>query len=102
MTRKIVGKTSEIPPGKLSKVSSDGNDILIAYIDGNYFALDDTCSHAGSSLSEGKLEGCSIICGWHGAQFDCSNGKLVKFPAKINDLKLYNVIIESDELFVEV
>ena len=102
MTKIIVGKTSEIPPGKLSKVSSDEKDILIANIDGNYFALDDTCSHAGASLSEGKLEGCTIICGWHGAQFDCRNGKLVKFPAKINDLKSYNVVVESDELYVEV
>jgi len=47
MTRKIVGKTSEIPPGKLSKVSSDGKDILIANIDGDSYALDYTCPHEG-------------------------------------------------------
>ena len=102
MTKIIAGKTAEFLPGKLAKVSSDGKDILIANVDGNYFALDDTCPHAGASLSEGKLEGCTLICGWHGAQFDCSNGKLVKFPAKINDLKSYNVVIESDDLYVEV
>ncbi len=48
MTKIIVGKTSEFLPGKLAKVSSDGKDILISNIDGNYFALDDTCPHAGA------------------------------------------------------
>ncbi len=56
----------------------------------------------GASLSEGKLEGSAITCGWHGAQFDCKTGKLEKFPAKINDLKSYNISVESDNVFVEV
>ncbi len=102
MTRIVVGKTSEITPGNLTKVSCGGKDILIGNVDGNFFALDDTCPHAGASLSEGKLEGCTLICDWHGAQFDCNSGKLVKFPAKINDLKSYQVVIESDDLYVEV
>ena len=102
MVKIIVGKTSEITPGNLTKISTDGKDILIGNVDGNYFALDDTCPHAGASLSEGKLEGCTVICGWHGAQFDCNSGKLVKFPAKISDLKSYNVFVESDDLYVEV
>ncbi|NIU02654.1 MAG: Rieske 2Fe-2S domain-containing protein, partial [Nitrosopumilaceae archaeon] len=71
-------------------------------IDGKYYATDDTCTHMGASLSEGKLEGSAITCGWHGAQFDCKTGKLEKFPAKINDLKSYNISVESDNVFVEV
>jgi len=47
MTKKIVGKTSEIPPGILTKVSSYGKDILIDNIDGDYYALDYTCPHEG-------------------------------------------------------
>jgi nitrite reductase/ring-hydroxylating ferredoxin subunit len=102
MGKIIAGKTSDIPPGKMIKVSIDGRDILVANIDGKYCATDDSCTHSGSSLSEGKLDGCTITCGWHGAQFDCETGKLVKFPAKIRDLALYNVIVESDNVFVEM
>ena len=102
MTKIKAGKTSEITPGKLVKVSLEGKDILISNINGDYFAMDDTCTHSGASLSEGKLEGNTLICGWHGAQFDCKSGKLEKFPAKINDLKSYEIIVESDEIFVEV
>ena len=102
MGKIIVGKISDIVPGKMIKASIDGRDVLVANIDGEYYATDDTCTHSGSSLSEGKLDGCVITCGWHGAQFDCKTGKLVKFPAKIRDLISYNVIIESDNVFVEM
>jgi len=53
-------------------------------------------------LSEGKLDGGIITCGWHAAQFDCKTGKLVKFPAKIRDLTSYSVVVESDNVFVEM
>jgi len=101
MGKILVGKTSEIPVGKLHKVSVDGKEVLVVNVGGNYFAMDDTCTHSGASLSEGQLEGSTMTCGWHGAKFDCKTGKLEKFPAKINDLKSYNVLIESDDIFLE-
>ena len=57
---------------------------------------------SGASLSEGTLDDHKIICGWHGAQFDCTTGSLAKFPATINDLKSYTVTTESDNIFIEV
>ena len=101
MGKVIVGKVSDIPPGKMKKISVVGKEILVVNTDGSFYAVDDTCTHSGSSLSEGKLQDSIVTCGWHGAQFDCKSGKLSKFPAKINDLKSYNVILESDEVLVE-
>ena len=101
MGKILVGKTSEMPPGKLNKVSVDGKEVLVVTLDGNYFAMDDTCTHSGASLSEGQLDGSTVTCGWHGAKFDCKTGKLEKFPAKINDLKSYKAIVESDDIFLE-
>ena len=101
MGKVIVGKASDIPPGKMVKVSVDGKEILVVNSDGNYYAMDDTCTHSGASLSEGQFQDSVVTCGWHGAQFDCKSGKLAKFPAKINNLKSYNVVLESDEVFVE-
>ncbi len=102
MGRIIAGKVSDITPGQMTKVSVDGRDILVANIDGKFCATDDSCTHSGASLSEGKLEGCVVTCGWHAAQFDCKSGKLVKFPAKIRDLTSYKVSVESDDVFIEV
>ncbi|MEW6587902.1 MAG: non-heme iron oxygenase ferredoxin subunit [Thermoproteota archaeon] len=102
MGKIIVGKASEITPGKMQKVSVDGRDIVVANVNGNYYACDDTCTHAGASLAEGTLEGDIITCGWHGAKFNCTSGKLEKFPAKIKDLKSYRTVVEADNVFVEV
>ena len=102
MGRIIACKSSELEAGKMKKVSVDSKEILVANVNGNYFACDDTCTHAGASLSEGELNDSTIKCGWHGAQFNCTDGCLVKFPASINDLKSYKVIVESDDIFVEV
>ncbi|MGQ0795425.1 MAG: Rieske (2Fe-2S) protein [Nitrosopumilaceae archaeon] len=102
MGRIIVGKTADITPGKTHKVTADGKEILVANIDGNYFAMDDTCTHAGASLSEGKLDGSILTCDWHGAKFDCKTGKLHAFPAKIKDLNSYKLVVELDNLFLEL
>ncbi len=101
MGKVIVGKVSDISPGQMKRISVDGKEILVVNTDGKFYAVDDTCTHSGSSLSEGTLQDSTVTCGWHGAQFDCKSGELSKFPAKINDLKSYNVILESDEVFVE-
>ena len=102
MGKIIVGKVSDIPLGRMQKVTADGKDILIVNVDGTYYAINDTCSHAGASLSEGNLDGSSITCGWHGAKFDCKTGRLSAFPAKIKDIGLYKIVIESENIFVEV
>lgn len=101
MGKILVGKTSEMPPGKLNKVSVNGKEVLVVNLDGNYFAMDDTCTHSGASLSEGQLDGSTVTCPWHGSTWDCKTGKLEKFPAKINDLKSYKVTVESDNIFLE-
>jgi nitrite reductase/ring-hydroxylating ferredoxin subunit len=102
MGKIIVGKTSEFTPGTMQKVTVDGKDVLVANIDGTYYAINDTCTHAGASLSEGSLDEQIITCGWHGAKFDCKTGKLSEFPVKIKDLNSYKVIVESENVFVEV
>jgi nitrite reductase/ring-hydroxylating ferredoxin subunit len=102
MGKIIAGKVLDIPPGKMIKIAVDGKDVMVANIDGDFCAMDDSCTHSGASLSEGSLEGCIVTCGWHKAEFDCKTGKLVKFPAKINNLASYNVTVESDNVFVEM
>jgi 3-phenylpropionate/trans-cinnamate dioxygenase ferredoxin component len=102
MGKIIIGKVSDFTLGKMQKVTVDGKDILVTNIDGNYYAINDTCTHAGASLSEGNLDGTIVTCDWHGAKFDCKTGKLSAFPAKIKDLNLYKVVVESENIFLEV
>jgi len=102
MGKIIVGKTADISPGNMIKTSINGKEILVTNIDDKYYAIDDSCTHSGASLSEGKINGCIITCGWHTAEFNCKTGELLKFPAKIKNLTSYNVTVESDNIFVEM
>jgi nitrite reductase/ring-hydroxylating ferredoxin subunit len=102
MGKIIVGKTADISPGNMIKASIDGKEILVTNIDDKYYAIDDSCTHSGASLSEGKINECVITCGWHAAEFNCKTGELMKFPAKIKNLTSYNVTVESDNIFVEM
>jgi len=101
MGKILAGKTSEITPGKIVKVESDGKAILVANVDGNYYAMDDVCTHQGASLSEGTIEGSTVTCPWHGSTWDCKTGKLIAFASQLNDLTSYKVVVESDSVFVE-
>ena len=96
MGKILAGKTSEITPGKMIKVESDGKGILVANVDGNYFAMDDTCTHQGASLSEGTIDGSTVSCPWHGSTWDCKTGKLIAFATQIKDLASYKITVEAD------
>ena len=54
MVKIIACKTTEIVSGQMKKITVDGKEIVVSNVDGNYFAIDDTCTHSGASLSEGK------------------------------------------------
>ena len=103
MSRILVGNVSDITPGKMIKVEGflGGAAILVTNVDGNYYAMDDTCTHAGASLSEGSLDGSTVTCPWHGSTWDCKTGKMISFGVQLKDLSSYKVTVESDEIFVE-
>ena len=61
-----VASKSEIGPGGAIKAEINGREIAIFNIDGNFYAIDDTCIHRGGPLSEGSVEDKIVTCPWHG------------------------------------
>jgi len=95
-----VGAIADIRPGQVVRL--DLNPPVAVYRVGDqFYATDDTCTHAQSSLSEGYLEGDVIECVFHSARFCVRTGKALSLPA-IKPLKTYPVKIEGAEVFVEV
>jgi nitrite reductase/ring-hydroxylating ferredoxin subunit len=78
-----VAKTDEIPVGKTKHVEANGKEIMIANVDGKYFALSDRCGHSGALLSMGSIDKNLVTCPLHGAQFDLSTGKKIREPILI-------------------
>ena len=96
-----VAKTKDLPPGKAVAVTVGSKRIAVFNSAGNFFAIDDTCTHAGGSLSEGDLAGNIITCPWHGAAFDITNGNVLEGPAS-ESVKSYKVFVEGEDIKVEV
>ena len=99
---------SDVPAGSMKKVTVNDIDILVANVDGNFYALNNKCPHKGGPLCEGKLENNVIHCPWHKAMFEVNTGKNIS-PAKIGplsfkvkDVQSYKVKVEGNEIMVEV
>jgi 3-phenylpropionate/trans-cinnamate dioxygenase ferredoxin subunit len=69
--------------------------------DGGIHAVDDTCSHANVSLSEGEVDGCTIECWLHGSRFDLRTGKPTSLPA-IRPIAVYPIEIQDGTVLVDV
>jgi 3-phenylpropionate/trans-cinnamate dioxygenase ferredoxin subunit len=75
-----VGPVTEIPPGEARRVPCTP-PIAVFNVDGEFYAVDDTCTHQDTSLSEGWLEGCEIECPLHSSRFDLRTGRPNSPPA---------------------
>ncbi|MER7751773.1 bifunctional 3-phenylpropionate/cinnamic acid dioxygenase ferredoxin subunit [Kitasatospora sp. NPDC097643] len=83
------------------RVDLNGVPVSIVRTDEGVFAINDTCSHANVSLSEGEVEDCMIECWLHGSSFDLRTGKPSGLPAT-KPVAVYPVKIEGDDVLVSV
>lgn len=67
--------------GQLRCVEAGGMAVLLTRVNGQVYALGNTCTHWGCSLAEGHLDGSSIVCHCHGSQFALENGEVINGPA---------------------
>ena len=85
-----VALEQEFAEGSWRVVHIDNVSIMVLRVDGEFYAMKDECTHDGSPLSDGELEGCEMICPWHGARFDVRNGHVLAPPA-YEDVPVYPV-----------
>lgn len=124
-----VDTTSDIAVGEMKSVEVNGIDILVANVEGRFYAIDDRCGHMNALLSMGKLEGKFVTCPFHFAQFDVTTGKKTKEPThesfslenlpekmknflinagklvepvKTYDMQTHEVKVEGDKIFVRL
>ncbi len=76
-----VALVSEFMPGDRKIVDVDGVAVAVFNINGEYFAIEDVCTHDGGELAGGTLEGDQIICPRHGARFCVRTGAALSAPA---------------------
>ncbi|MFE2725818.1 bifunctional 3-phenylpropionate/cinnamic acid dioxygenase ferredoxin subunit [Kitasatospora sp. NPDC059327] len=92
---------SELQEDVPRRVDLNGVPVSVVRTDEGVFAINDTCSHANVSLSEGEVEDCMIECWLHGSSFDLRTGKPSGLPAT-KPVPVYPVKIEGDDVLVSV
>ena len=92
-------RIDDVQPGKMKRVELNGRRLLLANVDGHFYATDDTCTHEDASLSSGFLEGELVKCPLHGSRFNLRTGEVLEDPAEDN-LKTYSVKIEGQDILI--
>ncbi len=100
----FVAMLGDIPEGEVLGIETvRGERICLVNHRGTVHAVANNCTHQEFAMSDGHLlpkEGrCIIECAWHGAQFDCTSGAVLKPPAE-QPLAVYRVKVEGEEIFV--
>ncbi len=113
----------------MKHIESGGEEILLANVEGKFYATSDRCGHMNARLSMGRLQGNIVTCPLHASQFDITTGKKIKdpvltsipgenklpelqkyseriskiiAPVKTYDIPTYEVKVEGDNILVDV
>jgi 3-phenylpropionate/trans-cinnamate dioxygenase ferredoxin subunit len=103
-----VADTAELPANKMMMVLVDGKEVLLANVDGSYYAIANRCTHLGGSLVKGSLEAGIVTCPRHGSRFDLKTGQAVSGPRigfmkfNVKDEESYPVKLEGTDILVGV
>lgn len=99
---KEVGRVrlDEVKEQGLVRLSHPPFDIVVVWSDGEVFAMEDACNHAGASLAEGWLEGECLVCPMHAYAFSLRTGELVRPRGMCDDQRSFEARIEGEDVVV--
>ncbi|HEV2686839.1 MAG TPA: non-heme iron oxygenase ferredoxin subunit [Actinomycetota bacterium] len=100
MAKVRVCKADDLKPGMALRVETDEEPVAVFNVDGDFYAIADTCSHEESSLSEGYVDEDIVECAKHGAMFHIPTGEVRSLPATRN-VRVFGTVVEDGDLYVE-
>jgi 3-phenylpropionate/trans-cinnamate dioxygenase ferredoxin component len=96
-----VCSVKDVETGSAKRFDVDGRRLCVVRIGGDFYVIDDTCSHADYSLSEGDVwdDDLEIECPKHGSTFSLETGEPATLPAT-QPVRAYDVKIDGDDVVV--
>ena len=91
----------DLTEGKPAKATVNGTEIFLLRQAGQIYAMADHCSHMGGPLSEGEIEGDTIVCPWHGSRFCLKDGRVMDGPAT-NNQPVLDVTVRGGQVLVRM
>ena len=96
-----VASIDEIPdPGKAT-VEVDERLVVLVHLQGEFYCIDDVCTHDGGPLSNGLMDDHTIACPRHGARFDIRSGEALTMPAT-QPTVAHEVKVEGEQILVRL
>src|SRR5260370_39562728 len=94
-----VAKASDMPPERVAVFRVGDHEVAVCNVGGQFYAIDDLCTHDGGSLDQGELDEAEIECPRHGARFDVRTGGATQLPA-FEPVETHAVRVEDDTVQV--
>ena len=102
MAKVRVAAVDEVPIETVKGVIAGRTEICLAHADdGNFYAINDVCTHENFLLSGGELFGLQVECPQHGSRFNLKTGEVTGMPAVV-PTRVYPVTVENGEVYVDV
>ncbi len=95
-----VARVEDIHPGEKRIYEVDGILVVLVNLNGEFYAIEDTCTHDGGPLGEGEMQNGHLICPRHGARFDIRTGAALSLPA-VDPTNTYEVRVQDGDIYVE-
>lgn len=95
----VAADVDALKPGEVCVVDADGTAIAVFNVAGEYFALEDVCTHDGGRLTGGCIEGGVVVCPRHGARFEICSGEALTPPA-YEPTPVFPVRVEAGKVLV--
>lgn len=92
---------ADFPPHTWQVVECNDLSLLVFNIDGEYYAIENMCTHDGGTLADGCLQDDEIICPRHGARFSVRTGAVTQPPA-YEDIRTFPVRVHENKVQVLV
>ena len=96
-----VAKTDELPDPGRKLLELDDRLLLLIHAGGEYYCIDDICTHDGGTLDGGELVDGAVSCPRHGACFDIKTGAALTMPAT-EPTQTHEVRVDGDTVYVRI
>ncbi len=90
----------EVAEGEAKRVETNGLQLAVFNLNGQFYVTDDLCTHGPGLLHEGYIDGDIVECNFHNGSFNIKTGEVVDPPCMI-PVKTYRTSVEGDKVFIE-
>lgn len=96
----MAARVADLPPGERLWLEFEEETVILFNINGRFYCIADVCTHDGSPLEDGQVEGHEVECPRHGARFDVRTGAALCLPA-VTPVPTFEVKVEGKDIYIE-